>query len=168
MVSSNINPAILEHYGINSQNGTKSAESTEIGASVAEEVLEHYGIKGMKWGVRRKNPSGPPSKDAANAYSYRAQGKTQGVHTLTNKEIQAFLTRANLEQQFSRLTPSRPQQVQRFVTETLLGIGKDEVRNVMRTRIKGVGSKSASISPQQATMDQAVQNAQRVKKAMGG
>jgi hypothetical protein len=93
--------------------------------------IQHYGLKGMRWGVRRDNPSGGgggstpvtakikpgggivkvkggggrlPSEDALNAASYKQRAAKSTVSSLDNKELQALVTRLNLEQQYSKLT----------------------------------------------------------------
>jgi hypothetical protein len=96
-----------------------------------DEVLEHYGIKGMKWGVRRSREQlarargdGPvqkarakrsakkaeiakrraPSPEAKEKADALAKAKKDGVHTLSNKELQALNKRLNLEKNYKELT----------------------------------------------------------------
>lgn len=94
-----------------------------------ESFLAHYGVRGMKWGVRKrrdKASSGPPedviiktrpgkrietaggrnqpaSDDAKKAYAYKQKAKASSVHSLSNQELQALITRMNLEQQYSKV-----------------------------------------------------------------
>lgn len=98
------------------------------GASL-DEFLEHYGIPGMRWGVRRTNPSAsaPASDDARRVATLRGTVKKGGTKTLSNRELQEVITRMNLERQYKALAPTRKQQVASFVGRTLLGIGKQEV-----------------------------------------
>lgn len=76
-----------------------------------ENFLEHFGIKGMRWGVRRKNPSAtvaktepavrpPLSTDYSNALATKAIVKTQGTQALSNQELQALITRMDLEKRY--------------------------------------------------------------------
>jgi len=93
-------------------------------------VLEHYGIKGMRWGVRRDNPSGsstPSSDDAKKTAEYKARVKAGGTKSLSTRELQDLVNRMNLEQQYNRSRPRTVgEQTRKFVTETLLNIGKQE------------------------------------------
>lgn len=103
--------------------GTVSA----LNVGTLDDVLEHFGIKGMRWGVRRKNPQHPASDDATLAKAHKAKAKASGTKALSNKELQELVTRMNLEQQYSRLVPaSAGKQASKFVTDTLLSVGKQE------------------------------------------
>jgi hypothetical protein len=96
------------------------------GAGVAE-VLAHFGVKGMRWGVVRKSSSsGPTSTDAKKATVIRTTVKKSGTKAVSNKDLQAAITRMNLERQYKALAPTRGQQVTGFIGKTLLGIGKQE------------------------------------------
>jgi hypothetical protein len=113
-----------------------------------DKILSHYGIKGMKWGVVRPiGPTGvvvtstpgkkvktsggtgqPASDDAVKTAALRQRAKKSTTDSLSNKELQDLVTRMNLERQYSTLAPKTPkQQVAKFLTDTLLGIGKQEV-----------------------------------------
>jgi len=58
---------------------------------MVDNFLEHHGIKGMKWGVRRENPSGGSKRS------------TPKASTLSDNELQARVKRLNLEKQYSDL-----------------------------------------------------------------
>lgn len=81
-------------------------------SDLVEDFLAHFGVKGMRWGVRRNRDHAPSSSDAQNAALVREKiRQTGGTHSLTNKELQDFITRANLEQQYSRLAREDPKLV---------------------------------------------------------
>lgn len=89
--------------------------------------IYHHGIKGMKWGVRRDNPSGSvdlqktkkkveatstivnESQNINRNVSKRKQKKLQKqelarAHTMTDQELRERVNRLNMEQQYARLS----------------------------------------------------------------
>lgn len=77
-----------------------------------DDELCHFGIKGMKWGVRRyENADGtltPAGKaryakytESADHVTYR-ETKKKPVESLSNKELQAYNQRANLEREYRK------------------------------------------------------------------
>jgi len=95
--------------------------------SYSETFLAHFGVKGMKWGVRRKQKV-PASSDAQKSLDVRAKAKKGKARSLTNAELQLAINRMNLEQQFKRLAVNERPPVQRWITSTLLEVGKREVQ----------------------------------------
>jgi len=100
-------------------------------SEVVEKVLAHHGVKGMKWGVRRKATVGPtevivrdsrfpgskrlkttggkghPATDEAVRTRAIGQiGRKSGTKALTNKQLEDYNKRMNLEQNFNRLSTS--------------------------------------------------------------
>lgn len=109
-----------------------SVEAVQDSMSNVEKILRHYGKMGMRWGVRNK--TGAPasehhSTDAKNATATRAKSKTTGIKSLSNKEIQDYLLRLNLEKQFHQTTPSG--QAAKFMKELLLGVGKQQASSLI-------------------------------------
>lgn len=103
--------------------------------SEMEEVLAHYGVKGMKWGVRKRVRNAvtkargeklPDSPDAARKKELQAKGK-RSTSSLSNKELQELVTRMNLEQQYNRLKVGDRPAVEKFIAETLVGAGKQQL-----------------------------------------
>lgn len=93
--------------------------SVALGGEFVEDYLEHYGVKGMRWGVHRKvgevvkrkvHPQvDPDAPDVAVVKTAKAKIKAnKTTDVLNNKELQAVVTRMNLEQQYSRLSKPDP------------------------------------------------------------
>ncbi len=86
--------------------------------SEVTDFLEHFGVKGMKWGVRRRSggrSSARPgakqghSKDAKEFAVIQKKAKRGGSpKALTNKELQAFNQRMDLERRYKQLQPPSP------------------------------------------------------------
>jgi 2'-5' RNA ligase len=140
------------------RNYNNEGEEVSMSTSINEDFLAHYGIKGMKWGVRRKNPSGPApvevrsgdgrkiktrggerqpaSNDALRAAVLKQVAKKSTTDALSTKDLQELVTRLNLEQQYSRLRPKRPsEQVASFISTTLLNIGKEQASKYAREAV---------------------------------
>lgn len=102
----------------------------------------HYGVKGMQWGVRKddsggsslgkhKKPEPEKSPEAKAAQAAKAKAKKSGTtDVLTNKELQDFVTRMNLEQQYGRLNKKQTSPGAKWVQDTLKEYGKQELKNV--------------------------------------
>lgn len=103
----------------------------------AEDFIEHFGVKGMKWGVRKRastlvskakgGPKEPASEDAVKAKALKKTAKTSSTDALSNKQLQDLVTRMNLEQQYSRLSMGDRSPAQKFVADTLLNVGKQQI-----------------------------------------
>lgn len=105
--------------------------SAEVGKAAVGDFLQHYGVLGMKWGQRRaerKARKAETSSDAKKSIDVRTKAKTHSVKALTNAELKAAMDRMNLEQGFKRLAVNEKSVVNRFISSTLLEIGKREVQ----------------------------------------
>lgn len=120
-----------------------------------EETLQHYGVKGMRWGRRKAEDSGnpevqvdrttklspskiktrkggdlPASDDAVKAAAYKQAAKKSGPNALSNQQLQALVTRMNLEKQYSTLNPTKSKATKKFVADFMLGVGKQQMAKV--------------------------------------
>lgn len=90
---------------------------------MTEDILVHYGIKGMKWGVRRSEAQlrrARAKKDNRSSDKKRHDSnRKKGAPALDDKELQALVNRMNLEQNYSRLNPSKVKKGQAAVASVL-------------------------------------------------
>lgn len=73
-----------------------------------DDFLAHYGVPGMRWGKRKggSTTSGKKASVSADAKEV-ASIRTKKPSQMSNQELQKVNTRINLEQQYSRLNPSK-------------------------------------------------------------
>jgi len=102
--------------------------------------LEHYGKKGMKWGRRSASSSSSTgsvsslhteSADHIEVKSLRKKKPSE----LSNKEMQALVTRMNLEQQHAKLNPTTQMRGQKIAIELISKIGNQAVNAVAQKAI---------------------------------
>lgn len=116
----------------------------DIGRASVESTLAHYGVKGMRWGVTRTDAQLGTSKkqqevseDFRNAANNKARIKAGGTKALSNKDLQAVITRENLERQYTQIASQNKGLLDRGNTQTkrILGLGKtyNEVQAFMQT-----------------------------------
>jgi hypothetical protein len=99
-----------------------------------ERVLAHYGTKGMKWGVRKRQPTGPTHGDAKRAKAVVGRVRTnRTTDVASNKDLRTAIDRMNLERQYESLRPkSASEKTRQWIASTLLGIGKEQAATVAR------------------------------------
>jgi hypothetical protein len=103
------------------------SDTREVGKTAVDELF-HYGVKGMRWGVRRKqrraeNASSTvtlrttklgnlkarggsrrkPSAEARNAKVTEQVIRKSGTKALSNKQLKAYVERAELEQRADKI-----------------------------------------------------------------
>jgi hypothetical protein len=130
-----------------------------------DEVLVHFGVKGMRWGVRKDRPGTTggepvtirvragkrvvttgghghaPSEDALRVADSRQKARKSSTDALSTQELQALVTRMNLERQYSQLKPTPAGQKiakagAKFAADTLLQAGKKQAAKLLSSHIE--------------------------------
>jgi hypothetical protein len=101
-------------------------------ATTVDDILAHFGVKGMKWG---KRSSAPSSADAEKATAIKVKAKKSKTESLSNAELQAAINRMQLEQNFKRLRVNEKSAATRFISSTLMEIGKREVQATLAKKV---------------------------------
>lgn len=104
-------------------------------------VLAHFGIKGMKWGQRKKNPV---SREAGFKAGIKNQVRRQKVASVSNQDLQRAIERMRLEQDFKRLAVNEKSGVARWISSTMLEIGKREVQAVAAKKVAAFVAKKVA------------------------
>lgn len=108
-----------------------------------DDILKHHGVKGMHWGVRGGTTTGrqavtvkankfggkrlrtagggghPAHPDALRARTHVQVGRKSGLKALSNKQLEEYNKRLNLEQNASRLSANERSIGKRFVMKLL-------------------------------------------------
>lgn len=101
-------------------------KSMQQSSDPVEDFLAHYGVLGMRWG--KKKAEVPASTDAKASIAIKEKAKVGKVKALSNKQLQTAINRMQLEQNFKRLAVNDKPAITRFISSTLLEIGKREVQ----------------------------------------
>lgn len=112
--------------------------SRDATSDAVSNFLAHYGVKGMRWGRRKNKP--PATSEASRSTAIRAKAKTGKVKALTNAELRESIERMRLEQEFKRLTGNEKSQVGKFIGNTLLNVGKQQLGMYLNAQIPGAGT----------------------------
>lgn len=96
-------------------------------------VLAHFGIKGMQWG--RRKAARPVSSDAKAKASVKDEVKKNKVAAVSNVQLQTAIRRMQLEQDFKRLAVNEKSGIARWISSTMLEIGKREVQAAAAKKI---------------------------------
>lgn len=92
--------------------------------------LMHYGVPGMKWGVRRnRNKSNTMSgyrkrRKAVNSTiplhdDYKRAHDSKSVKTMSDKELRDRLNRLDMEQRYSKLSPSNTSKGKSYINKVI-------------------------------------------------
>ena len=87
-----------------------------------DDFLEHYGIKGMRWGVRRKNPSGGSSSPAKTRTTYK-----KAPSALNDQELNRRIKRMELEKKYNDLNSKDLTPGRKYAQSILEGSGRQAV-----------------------------------------
>lgn len=81
---------------------------------MTDETLIHYGVKGMRWGVRRKDRGGvdtanqaKPEKKLSSDAKEVEKLRQKPISQMSNAELRRLNDRLNLETNYNRLTTQR-------------------------------------------------------------
>lgn len=123
----------------------------EDGAEFAGDFLEHWGVKGMRWGRRKDkggSADGPPAKrdddseDFSRTADIAVRAKSNGIRTLSNKELRDLVDRINLEQNFAKVNTPEAKKTSpmktgiNYVSGKVKKIGDMTVDSIMKTAVQ--------------------------------
>lgn len=148
-------------------------DEMEQAALLGGAYLAHWGVRGMKWGHRRskeeisadrqqvevkvkagkgvvKTSGGKelqPHEDAINAKASKQRARASTTDALSNQELQALVTRMNLEQQYSRLAgPKERSLTTKGAAFLSKHLADDSVNQPIRSLMTDVGTPAKGMS----------------------
>jgi hypothetical protein len=107
----------------------------------ANDFLAHFGVLGMKWGKRKARPVSAEARQKANI---KDRVKKNKVASVSNADLQTAIRRMQLEQDFKRLKVNEQSGVTRWLSSTLLEIGKREVQTLAAKKVAAVVAKKVA------------------------
>lgn len=137
----------------------ESESNSAVRSDSVDEILTHFGKMGMRWGVRSATPTAvsvqerpgkkvktsggkgqAASADAITTAVSKQIAKKSSLDSLSNKELQAMVTRMNLEQQYSKLkysnAPTNALGVgMKFAGSILKEAGKQQVSKLVSNKL---------------------------------
>lgn len=97
--------------------------------------INHSGVIGMKWGHRKRSYTSAEYKEA------KTLGKKK-LSSMSNKEMETFLKRANLEERMRKAKPDKISSGSKKVVSIMDGLGKVAAFAVTVTALAKVGQKA--------------------------
>jgi hypothetical protein len=145
-------------------------DSLKQSAMLIKNILEHHGVKGQKWGVRRKATVGPQEVivrdsrlpghrlrtsgggghpavlEAVSARKVGQISRKSGFKALSNKELEDYNKRLNLEQNAKRLRFEDAPLAQKFVLRILGQAGSRSASRGLDEGAKAAGKKALKLA----------------------
>lgn len=85
----------------------------------ADDFLAHHGVKGMKWGKRKGAGSSSETRTTSKDHDQVTKLRSKRPSEMSNEELRILTNRINLEQNYSRMNPSRVTKGRKLVTATI-------------------------------------------------
>jgi hypothetical protein len=136
--------------------GFEILDSIAQGAIFVDNYLAHHGVKGQKWGVRKertrdvtittkgkknkaKTKGGqdlPIHSDAIAKLTVKQIKKQSGINALSDKDLEAYARRLDLEQRVKRLESGEKSGASQMIRKMLRANGNQKIREEDSTRVK--------------------------------
>lgn len=141
----------LAHYGVMGMRWGKSGAGKSASGSTTKSIsgkpVKTVAGKPVTTVVGKAKPSssgtktvtGRPHEDAKRAKTAKTKADTKGTDSLSNKELQDVITRMNLEQQYSKLSPKTTSAGQKFAKDLLVNTAKQQASQMAsKAAAKGI------------------------------
>lgn len=120
----------------------------------------------MKWGVRKSRKSGGTSSGSSDSPkgpkpkpARIAKKAPKPTKKMSDQEMQKIIKRIQLENQYKQLTAPKPNATKKFLTDTLIAVGKQQAATyVNKAATAGIESviKRAAVSAAKSAVKAAV------------